>query len=52
MGEIYHLREDPNEFHDLWNQEGNHDLKSELLFNHLNAMMSTLSADVERSANF
>jgi arylsulfatase len=52
IGEIYDLKEDPDEFNDLWLNQSYQDLKADLVLKHFNAMMNTVSAGVERSAKY
>ena len=52
FGEIYDLEKDPGEFDDLWDSNINPDLKFKLLHKHIDAVMSTSSAGVERIGRF
>lgn len=52
LGELFDLREDPGEFVNLWDDPNYRDLKLECLHRHLNAIMATSSAGIERVARF
>ena len=52
LGEIFDLQEDPGEFVNLWNDESCTDLKLSLLQRHIDAVMATSSAGVERAGRF
>lgn len=52
LGEIFDLEEDPGEFVNLWDEESCSDLKLRLLHRHLDAVMATSSAGVERAGRF
>jgi arylsulfatase A-like enzyme len=52
LGELFDLREDPGEFTNLWHDPEMKDLKSELLLRHLDAVMATSSAGIERTGRF
>ncbi|MFN0160394.1 MAG: sulfatase, partial [Burkholderiales bacterium] len=49
IGELYDLANDPGEFDNLWDDPGARDLKLELLKQHLDAMMATVSAGPPRA---
>ena len=52
IGEIYDLENDPGEFDNLWDAPEARELKTELLKNHLDAMMATVSAGPPRSVAY
>ena len=49
IGELYDLKNDPDEFDNLWDNPTHKDLKLTLLKSHIDAFASTLSAGVERT---
>ncbi|MEZ5593410.1 MAG: hypothetical protein R3F53_22945 [Gammaproteobacteria bacterium] len=52
LGEIYDLQNDPGEFDNLWDIPAAHELKCQLLHAHLDAVMATSSAGIERVGRF
>lgn len=52
IGELYDLESDPGEFDNLWDDPAARDLKMELLKQHLDAMMATVSAGPPRSVAY
>jgi hypothetical protein len=50
--ELFDLEEDPGEFVNLWDEPDHKDLKLKLLHNHLDAIMATSSAGIERIHRF
>jgi hypothetical protein len=52
IGEIYDLREDPGEFHNLWDDPERKVLKESLLLRHFDAVMATSSAGVPRTGRY
>ncbi len=52
LGEIFDLEEDPDEFVNLWDAPAMQGAKAELLHRHLDAVMATSSAGVERVGRF
>lgn len=52
LGELFDLEEDPGEFVNLWDEPNHKDLKLKLLHNHLDAIMATSSAGIERIHRF
>ena len=52
LGELFDLQEDPGEFVNLWDDPEAQDLKLRLLHNHLDAVMATSSAGIERVGRF
>ncbi len=52
LGELFDLQEDPGEFVNLWDEPDRKDLKLRLLHNHLDAVMATSSAGIERIHRF
>ena len=52
LGEIYDLQNDPGEFDNLWHAPAARDLKCQLLHAHLDAVMATSSAGIERVGRF
>lgn len=51
-GELFDLKDDPNEFNDLWFDPVHEELKSNLLLKHLNAMIKASGAGTERTADY
>jgi arylsulfatase A-like enzyme len=52
LGELFDLQEDPGEFTNLWDNADSQDLKLNLLHRHLDAVMATSSAGIERVGKF
>ena len=52
IGEIYDLKSDPGEFDNLWDDPAARDLKLDLLRQHLDAMMATVSAGPPRGVAY
>ena len=52
LGEIFDLEEDPDEFVNLWDAPAVQGAKAGLLHRHLDAVMATSSAGVERVGRF
>jgi arylsulfatase len=52
LGEIYDLEQDPGEFENLWFDSDKLELKAELLHKHLDALMGTCTAGVERTDSY
>ena len=52
LGEMFDLEEDPGEFTNLWNEPDRQELKLQLLHQHLDAIMATSSAGIERVGRF
>ena len=52
LGEMYDLLEDPDECNDLWEKDGNLQLREELIRKHFNAIMATSGAGVERTGSY
>lgn len=49
VGELYDLETDPGEFNNLWELPDYRELKCTLMKKHFDAMMSTISAGIERT---
>ena len=52
LGEIFDLKEDPSEFHNLWNEAAHSELRCKLVHQHLDSVMATSSAGIERAGRF
>lgn len=52
LGEIFDLEEDPGEFINLWTDARHAELKHQLILRHLDAVMATSSAGIERAGRF
>jgi len=52
FGELFDLHADPGEFDNLWDDPGAQDLRHDLLHKHLDAVMSTSDAGIERVGKF
>ena len=52
LGEIFDLEEDPGEFDNLWADPQFADQKHQLILQHLDAVMATSSAGIERVGRF
>lgn len=52
FGELFDLMEDPGEFTNLWDDPDHQDLRHKLLHKHLDAVMATSSAGIERVGRF
>ena len=52
FGEIYDLENDPGEFNDLWENGINDSLKLRLMHSHIDAVMNTSSAGIQRKGRF
>lgn len=52
FGEIYDLHNDPGEFNDLWDNDINDSLKLKLMHSHIDAVMNTSSAGIQRKGRF
>ena len=52
LGEIFDLKDDPGEFTNLWTDPLHADLKHQLILRHLDAVMATSSAGIERAGRF
>ncbi len=52
LGELFDLRSDPSEFHDLWPKTECSTLKAELLTRHFNAMMMSTGRGPNRTADY
>ena len=52
LGELFDLKEDPGEFDNLWNDPATRDLKADLVLRHIDAVMATSSAGIERVGKF
>ena len=52
FGEIYDLEKDPGEFNDLWDNGIDSNKKLKLMHSHIDAVMNTSSAGVQRKGRF
>ncbi len=52
FGEIYDLENDSGEFDDLWDNGINDSLKLKLMHSHIDAVMNTSSAGIQRKGRF
>ena len=52
FGEIYDLQKDPGEFNDLWDNGIDSNMKLNLMHSHIDAVMNTSSAGVQRKGRF
>lgn len=52
FGELFDLEQDPGEFENLWDDPGSQDLRHALLHKHLDAVMATSDAGIERVGKF
>jgi arylsulfatase len=52
FGELFDLENDPGEFINLWDDPGSQTLRHSLLHNHLDAVMATSDAGIERIGKF
>lgn len=52
FGELFDLKEDPGEFTNLWDHPANQELRHALVLKHLDAVMATSCAGVERVGRF
>jgi len=52
LGEIFDLKMDPHEFDNLWNDSTHSELRCKLVHQHLDSMMATSSAGIERAGRF
>jgi len=52
LGELFDLQEDPGEFVNLWNEPSVSELKADLIIRHIDAVMATSSAGIERVGRY
>ena len=52
FGEIYDLENDPGEINDLWDKGLDANLKVKLMHSHIDAVMNTSSAGIQRKGRF
>ena len=52
FGEIYDIENDPGEFEDLWEKGIDDKLKLKLMHSHIDAIMNTSSAGIQRKGRF
>lgn len=52
FGELFDLQEDPGEFTNLWDYPEHQHLRNQLVLKHLDAVMATSSAGIERVGRF
>lgn len=52
LGELFDLKNDPGEFDNLWDDPSSQELRNQLVLKHLDAVMATSSAGIERVGRF
>lgn len=52
LGELFDLQEDPGEFVNLWDDPAYAELKAKLVLKHLDAIMATSDAGIERAGRY